>query len=613
MRVNILGIGEIVMSEINENEYINTNEIDIGLWKKLFRFLVPHKKTLIILGIVMIAVGAIDAIFPVMNKYAVDRFVEEGNISGLKGFALIYGLLVLLQGLNVWLLIAFAGKLETWLSYDIRKAGFEKLQQLSFSYYDNKAVGWLMARMTSDIRKIGQIISWGFVDSVWGITMMFFMIILMFVYNYKLALVTISVLPVLLLISVYFQKKILATYRTVRKNNSKITGAFNEGISGAKTTKTLVREEENLTEFSVLTRDMRSSSIRAAIFSSLYLPLVLTLASIGTALALYVGGRGVYLQEIEYGTLVMFLSYTTLFFEPIFQLARVFAELQYAQASAERTISMIETEPEIQDDEQVIKEFGDSFNPNRANWPQIIGSISFQDVSFYYNEEEKILENFNLDIDAGETIALVGETGSGKSTIVNLVCRFYEPVKGKVLIDGVDYRKRSQLWLHENIGYVLQTPHLFSGTISENIRYGKLEASKEEIVEAAKLVNAHQFISKLDKGYDTEVGEGGGLLSTGQKQLISFARAVIANPRIFVLDEATSSIDTEMEQIIQDAINNILKGRTNFIVAHRLSTIKAADRILVIQDGEITEEGTHKSLIKEQGYYYKLYTNQFME
>ncbi|MFP4016365.1 MAG: ABC transporter ATP-binding protein [Halanaerobiales bacterium] len=599
------------MEKLNEDNY--TQQLDFGLWKKLFRFLKPHKKTLVILGMVMISVGAIDAVFPVMNKYAVDNFIREGTLSGLKGFAIVYGLMVLAQGINVWLLIAFAGKLETWLGYDIRKAGFEKLQQLSFTYYDNKAVGWLMARMTSDIRKIGQIISWGFVDSVWGLTMMFFMIILMFFYNYKLALVTIAVLPILLVVSIYFQKKILGAYRIVRKTNSKITGAFNEGISGAKTTKTLVREEENLAEFSSLTGDMRSSSIRAAIINSLYLPIVLTLASIGTALAMYVGGRGVFLEQIDYGTLVMFLTYTSLFFEPVFHLARIFAELQYAQASAERTMSMIETEPDIQDDEEIIKVFGDSFNPRRENWPALKGDIRFNDVTFYYNQEEKVLENFNLDVKSGETIALVGETGSGKSTIVNLLCRFYEPVEGSLEIDGVDYRKRSQLWLHENIGYVLQAPHLFSGTIRENIRYGKLDASEEEIIEAAKLVNAHQFISKLDKGYDTEVGEGGGLLSTGQKQLISFARAVISNPKIFVLDEATSSIDTEMEKIIQDAINKILTGRTNFIIAHRLSTIKAADRILVIKNGKVTEEGSHQVLMKQKGYYYKLYTNQFLE
>ncbi|MFP4662733.1 MAG: ABC transporter transmembrane domain-containing protein, partial [Halanaerobiales bacterium] len=435
------------MENLNEDNY--TQHLDFGLWKKLFRFLKPHKKTLIILGIVMITVGAVDAVFPVMNKYAVDTFIREGTLSGLKGFALIYGGMVFIQGINVWLLIAFAGKLETWLGYDIRKAGFEKLQQLSFTYYDNKAVGWLMARMTSDIRKIGQIISWGFVDSVWGITMMFFMIILMFFYNYKLALVTVAVLPVLLVVSIYFQKKILGAYRVVRKTNSKITGAFNEGISGAKTTKTLVREEENLGEFSVLTGDMRSSSIRAAIINSLYLPIVLTLASIGTALAIYVGGRGVFLEQIEYGTLIMFLTYTSLFFEPVFHLARIFAELQYAQASAERTMSMIETEADIQDDEGVVTEYGDSFNPLRENWPGLQGNIRFNDVTFYYNEEEKVLDNFNLDIKSGETIALVGETGSGKSTIVNLLCRFYEPVHGSVEIDGVDYRKRSQLWLHE--------------------------------------------------------------------------------------------------------------------------------------------------------------------
>lgn len=599
------------MTEFKEEVY--SKEFNLKLWKKLYKYLIPHKKVLLILALVMIAVGAIDAVFPVMNKYAVDNFIVKGRLNGLSVFACTYGGLVLIQGLNVWLLIAFAGKLETWLAYDIRKAGFEKLQQLSFSYYDQKAVGWLMSRMTSDVKKIGQIISWGFVDSIWGLTMMFFMMILMFIYNYKLALVTLAVLPILVVVSVYFQKKILAAYRKVRKINSRITGAFNEGISGARTTKTLVREDKNLLEFSSLTKEMKRSSIKAAIFSSLYLPIVLTLASVGTALALYAGGRAVFLQEIEYGTLVLFLSYTTLFFEPVFQLARVFAELQYAQASAERVLSMIETEPEIKDSKDVIAEFGDNFNPIRENWPEIKGEISFNNISFYYTAEEKVLENFNLKVNTGETIALVGQTGSGKSTIVNILCRFYEPVSGEVLIDGIDYRQRSQLWLHENIGYVLQTPHLFSGTIRENICYGKLDASDEEIIAAAKLVNAHQFIKKLAKGYDTEVGEGGGLLSTGQKQLISFARAVIANPRIFVLDEATSSIDTEMEQIIQEAIKNVLKGRTNFIIAHRLSTIRAADRILVIKKGKTIEEGSHKELMEKEGYYYNLYTNQFLK
>ncbi|NLM96431.1 MAG: ABC transporter ATP-binding protein [Halanaerobiaceae bacterium] len=596
----------------HDNE-INESRINLKLWKKLFSYLMFHKKTLIILGIFMAATGILDAVFPVMQKYAVDNFIITGELDRLPSFAVLYIGLVLLQAVNVLIFIILAGKIEAWLSYDIRKAGFRKLQELSLSYYDNKAVGWLMPRMTSDIRKIGAIISWGFVDIVWGIMMMFFMLILMFIYNYKLALVTIAVFPVILVVSVYFQKRILTAYRKVRRMNSRITGAFNEGISGARTTKTLVREEENLAEFSSLTGKMRDSSIRAAVFSSLFQPIILLLTSIGTALAIYIGGRGVYLQQIEYGTLVMFISYTTLFFEPVIQLARVFAELQYAQAAAERTFSMIDTEPEIKDSEEVVKEYGDVFNPRRENWPEIKGNISFRNVSFHYTEKEEVLENFNLEVKAGETIALVGETGSGKSTIVNLLCRFYEPASGQILIDGVEYRQRSQLWLHENIGIVLQNPHLFSGTIRENILYGKLDASEEEMIWAARLVNADKFISKLEKGYDTEVGEGGGLLSTGQKQLISFARAVISNPRIFVLDEATSSIDTEMEKIIQDAIMRVLKGRTNFIIAHRLSTIRNADRILVIKDGRILEEGNHQELMRERGYYYNLYTNQFLE
>ncbi|MEJ6951559.1 ABC transporter ATP-binding protein [Natronospora cellulosivora (SeqCode)] len=599
------------MSEFNEESY--NKSLDLALWKKLIKYILPHKKTLLVIAIAMMSTAAVDAVFPLMTKRAIDNFVVPGQTNGLGIFALNYAGLVLLQGLNVWVFIAFAGKLEVYLAYDIRKVGFERLQELSFSYYDKKAVGWLMARMTSDIRKLGQIISWGFVDVVWGLIMMVFMFLLMLIHNVWLTLVTVSVMPVMFIVSVYFQKRILAAYRKVRKTNSKITGSFNEGITGAKTTKTLVREEENLDEFSSLTNDMRSSSIRAAILSALYFPIVLTLGSVGTGLALYFGGRGVFLENIDYGTLVLFLSYTTLFFEPVFQLARVFAEFQNAQASAERTLSMIETEPEIQDSEEIIEKYGDSFNPKRETWPELRGNITFQNVSFYYTEEEKVLKDFNLEVKSGETIALVGETGSGKSTIVNLLCRFYEPVKGKVLIDGVDYRERSQSWLHEHLGYVLQSPHLFSGTIRENIAYGKLDASDEEIVAAARLVNAHNFISKLEKGYDTEVGEGGGLLSTGEKQLISFARAVIANPRIFVLDEATSSIDTEMERIIQEAINNILEGRTNFIIAHRLSTIQSADRILVVKDGRVIEEGNHQELMKNEGYYYKLYTNQFME
>lgn len=597
------------MNQMKEKEY--NKKIDFGLWKKLLRYLKPYRKILALLSLVMLGVSGIDVALPYMNKYAIDNFIVTGNLDGLGRFSIIYGVLVVVQAINIWLLIAIAGKVETSLPYDIRKIGFERLQQLSFSYYDKTPVGWMMARMTSDIRRLGEIISWGLVDFVWGTAMMIGIAGVMFSLNWKLALITLSVVPLLGLISIYFQQKILKSYRQVRKNNSRITGAFNEGISGAKTTKTLVREEENLKEFQVLTGKMKYSSIRAAIFSALFLPIVLTLGSIGTGLALWFGGQEVLLKTISYGTLVLFISYTTQFFEPVRQLARILAELQAAQASAERVLSMIETEPDVKDSKEVIEKFGTFYNQKKDEWPEISGNITFKNVSFQYKDGEKVLENFNLDIKAGETIALVGETGSGKSTIVNLACRFYEPTKGEILIDGVDYRERSLEWLHSNLGYVLQSPHLFSGTIRENIQYGYLEASEMDIIRASKLVNAHNFISNLEKGYESEVGEGGGRLSTGEKQLISFARAIVSNPGVFVLDEATSSIDTETEKLIQNAIDKVLQGRTSFIIAHRLSTIVSADRILVLKHGKITEEGTHEELIKKRGYYYRLYTNQF--
>lgn len=599
------------MTTNQETEY--NNGFDFGLWIKLFNYIKPYKKYMIRLSIVMIGVGGIDVIFPLMTKYAIDSFVRNNTLSGIWGFSALYALLVLAQAVNIRLLAINAGKIETNVVYDIRHRGFDKLQQLSFSYYDKTPVGWIMARMTSDIQRLGDTIAWGLVDLVWGITMMTGIAAVMLVMNFKLAVISLSVVPMLAIVSLYFQQKILKAYRKVRKINSRITGAFNEGISGAITTKTLVREEENLNEFKVLTGEMFSYSVKAAIYSSIYLPIVLTLGSIGTGLALWFGGRGVILESIGYGTLVLFVSYTIQFFEPVRELARIFAEFQSAQASAERILSLIETEPEITDSEEILDQYGNVFNPKKENWEEIKGDIIFKNVFFSYKNGEKVLEDFDLNVKSGESIALVGETGSGKSTIVNLLCRFYEPVAGEILIDGVNYKKRSQAWLQSNLGYVLQTPHLFSGTVGDNIRYGKLSASDDEITRAAKLVNAHEFIMKLEKGYDTEVGEGGSRLSTGEKQLISFARAIIANPRIFVLDEATSSVDTETEKVIQNAIQKVLQGRTSFIIAHRLSTIRSADRILVIKDGRIVEEGNHNKLIKQKGHYYRLYTNQFME
>jgi len=578
-------------SAFEEKEY--SKRFDLALWKKLLKFCIPYKKKMILLGFFMLALAGVDVLFPLMSRYAIDNYVIPGNTDGIMWYGLIFLGLVAVQALNIFFFIDIAGKIEMYLTYDIRKKGFLHLQELSFNYYDKTPVGWLMARMTSDSQRLGSFISWGLVDMVWGGSLMILIAVMMLIMNLKLALITLTVVPVLVLMSIYFQKVILKAYRKVRKTNSKITGAFNEGISGAKTTKTLVREAENLKEFQVHTTQMYRSSVRAAIFSSLYLPAVLGI--------------------VTYGTMVLFLSYSVQFFEPLREMARVFAELQNAQASAERIFSMIDEVPQIKDNSQVTREFGSIMKMKQENWPEIEGRITFENVTFSYKEGENILENFKLDIRAGETIALVGETGSGKSTLVNLACRFYEPTEGLIKIDDVDYRKRSMLWLHSNLGYVLQTPHLFSGSIKDNIAYGRLDATEEEIITAAKLVDAHGFIKKMENGYESEVGEGGAKLSTGEKQLISFARAILADPRIFVLDEATSSVDTETEQLIQKAIHTVLEGRTSFIIAHRLSTIRSADRILVIRDGKITEHGNHRELIKQKGYYYNLYTNQFMD
>lgn len=599
------------MSAFTEQDY--SKRLDFKLWKKLFQYSRPYKKLMIILMFVMICVGSIDAAFPLMSKYAIDNFIAGGNLKGLETFALFYGAMVIVQAVNIWMLISFAGKVEMGICHDIRSQGFKRLQELSFSYYDRTPVGWIMARMTSDTARLSETIAWGLVDMTWGCAMMLAIMVSMFIMDWRLALIVLAVIPPLAVISIYFQKKILELYRRVRKINSRITGAFNEGIMGAKTTKTLIREEKNLEEFKSVTGEMYTSSVKVAVVSSIFLPVVMTLGSIGTGLALWFGGQRAMINILSLGTLVAFISYTVQFFEPIRELARVFAEFQAAQASAERVLSMVETEPDIKDSQEIADVYGDAFVPRTENWPKVSGRVTFRNVSFSYKENEEVLKDFNLDVKAGETIALVGETGSGKSTIVNLACRFYEPTQGEILIDGIDYRNRSQLWLQSNLGYVLQTPHLFSGTIMENIRYGRLDASDDEVIEAAKLVNAHEFVTKLEKGYGTEVGEGGNRLSTGEKQLISFARAILADPRILVLDEATSSIDTETEQIIQQAIMKVLEGRTSFIIAHRLSTIRSADRILVVQDGKVTEEGSHRQLLRKKGYYYRLYTNQFME
>ena len=488
------------------------------------------------------------------------------------------------------------------------------MQELSFSYYNVTPVGYILSRVMSDTDRIAGMVAWNLTDMMWALVYVLGVFAAMLALNWKLALIIMSIVPALAVLTWYFQNKILRWNRKVRKINSRITSGYNEGIMGAQTSKTLVIEEKNLGEFQEVTEEMRTAAIRAARLSAVYVPLVLFCGSLATAIVVGKGGQMVLDNLLMIGTLSAFTSYAVGIFEPIQQLARNLAELISIQANIERVTTLLDQKPTVKDSPEVVEKYGDTFQPKKENWEPIRGDIEFQDVSFRYPDgKEDVLSHFNLKVPAGTTIAIVGETGAGKSTLVNLACRFFEPTEGRILIDGKDYRERSQLWLHSSIGYVLQSPHLFSGTIEDNIRYGRLDATEEEIREAARAVSADLVAEKLEKGYQTDVGEGGGRLSTGEKQLVSFARAILADPRIFVLDEATSSIDTQTEQLIQKATEKLLEGRTSFIIAHRLSTIRHADLILVVRDGKIIEQGKHEELLEKQGYYYHLCRQQFQE
>ncbi|MGI6019293.1 MAG: ABC transporter ATP-binding protein [Marvinbryantia sp.] len=595
-----------------EQEFTKT--FDIKIWKKVLPFVKPFRKMLLMIIFMNLLCALIDIALPLFQRYAIDHFIEAGTTEGLLSFAVVYVAVIVLQMLAV---IAFTRgnvRVEMRLGRDMKRACFVHLQQLSFSYYNVTPVGYILARVMNDTNRIAGLIAWNMIDMLWAALYVGGVFAAMLFLNWKLALIIMLVVPAIAILTVYFQNRILNWNRKVRKINSRITSAYNEGIMGAKTSKTLVIEDKNAADFENLTQEMHTAGVRAARLSAIYLPLVLFFSSLATAIVLTRGGRLVMENVVMIGTLSAFVSYAIGIFEPIQQLARNIAEVISAQANIERVMGLLEQEPQIVDRPEIVEKYGDAFEAKKENWEELRGDIEFRDVSFRYPDgHEEVLSHFNLKIPAGTTVAIVGETGAGKSTLVNLACRFFEPTEGQILIDGIDYRERSQLWLHSNIGYVLQNPHLFSGTVMDNIRYGRLDATDEEVYAAAKAVSADQVVAKLENGYQSDVGEGGDRLSTGEKQLISFARAVLADPRIFVLDEATSSIDTQTEQLIQNATERLLAGRTSFLIAHRLSTIRQADVILVVKDGRIIEQGTHKELLSRKGYYHDLYSKQFME
>ncbi|MDL2253940.1 ABC transporter ATP-binding protein/permease [Ruminococcaceae bacterium OttesenSCG-928-I18] len=586
----------------------------LSVWKKVGPFLRPYRGSLLLIFGLMLFISLVDIAIPLFLRQAVDRFIVPGTSEGILPFTVLYVAFIVLQGLGVMWMARRAMHVEIHMGKDLKRAVFIHLQKLGLTYYNQHAVGWILARVMSDTDRISGVLAWSLTDLFWSIFYVAGVFIAMLILNWKLALLVILVVPFVALLTIFFQGKFLRAHREMRAANSAITGAYNEGITGAKTSKTLVIEQRNCRDFEKLTDEMYRASLRAQRLSALFIPIIIFFSSLAVALVLRQGGQMVLLQTLEFGVLSAFISYALGILEPVQQIARVLSEFIATQANIERVSRLLAEPITLADSPEVVEKYGDAFHPKRENWESMHGEIEFKDVWFQYPDgEEWILEDFNLKIPAGANVALVGETGAGKSTLVNLASRFYEPTKGQVLIDGVDYRERSLLWLHSQLGYVLQNPHLFSGSVRENIRYGRLEATDEEVYEAARLVSADLVLAKLAEGYDTDVGEGGDRLSTGEKQLISFARAVLADPPLFVLDEATSSIDTETEQLIQNAIAHILKGRTSFLVAHRLSTIRHADLILVVSAGKIVERGTHEELMEQKGVYHGLYTAMRLE
>lgn len=583
--------------ELEEEEH--TSQLTSSTFRRILGLLKPHSRWTIGFLVAAAATAGLDALFTYINRAMIDQGIANHSIPILLKYAAYYGGLQILQGVMVFGLIYLAGILGERIQYDLRKSVFNHLQELSLSYFSQNAVGRLMARVTSDTGRISSLMTWGLLDVTWAIVSVIFSVMFMFLINWKLALIVFSIIPILIIIAVNFRKKILVEFRKSRYANSKITGEYNQNIQGVRVVKALGREEENLREFSVLTDSMFQASYRAAWLSALFLPTVQIISAFALGAIVWYGGMESQINGFSVGNIHAFVSYLTFMIWPVQDLARVYAEMQHSIASAERIFKLIDTTPEILN------------HPGSTPAETLLGEIEFDHVDFYYEDRKPVLTDFSLKVKPGELIALVGPTGGGKTTIVNLLCRFYEPKKGIIRINGRDYKDYTMQSIHSRVGIVLQTPHLFSGSIRENIRYGRLSATDEEVEEAAKVAGAHDIITTFEKGYDQEVGEGGNLLSVGQKQLLSLARAVLAKPEIFIMDEATSSVDTLTEALIQKGMEALMKGRTSFIIAHRLSTIRRADRIIVIEDGRISEAGTHADLLKLHGHYYRLYTQQF--
>jgi len=571
--------------------------------RRLFAFARPYAGKLFLAMLLMMGASAAAVSGPYFVKLAIDNGLTVRNWDALRWIVLAYLGASILQWIFIYLRVNIMAWVGQAVIYDVRTTLFRHLQELSLGFYSRYSVGRIITRVVNDVETLRDFLTWAVLAITRDLFTLFFIIFIMLQMNLRLALITFSVLPLMVAATIYFRRVSRAAYRKVRAAISWVNSVLAENVNGVRVVQAFSRQKYNYEHFAnYVNRYHLERSLHAAWIASFFSPTVDVLGAIATMLVVWLGGTAVLGEQITPGVLVAFILYIDRFFEPIRDLSRRFNDLQSTMAGGERILSLLDAPVEVRD------------AADARDLPPLRGDVRFENVSFHYVDDPTlVLQGINLDVRAGETVALVGETGAGKTTLVKLLARFHDPTAGRVLVDGFDLRQVTQASLRRQMGIVLQDPFLFNGTVYENILFGRLEATAEEVIAAAKAVGAHEFILRLKNGYQTSVEEGGVVLSVGQRQLISFARALLADPRILILDEATSSVDTQTEQIIQRALATLFRGRTSFVIAHRLSTITSANRIVVIHDGQIVEQGSHAELLARRGYYYELYRTGFQD